>query len=147
MNAGPGHPILRAAVASALSQLLARTSAAEAGRWLGVADTTITRRGDDLRTWPADDLLRLGGHDADLALALSRCGSGVESASAEPMRAIPALLSEIESGGELTREIAAVLRDGRVKPAEARRLRKLIEARHHEEHTLLVDMAAIEGGE
>jgi hypothetical protein len=134
-------------VASALAHLLARTSAAEAGRWLGVADTTITRRGDDLRTWPADDLLRLSGHDADLAQALARCGSGVEAEQPEPVRAIPALLAEIESGGELTREIAAVLRDNRVSSTEARRLRKLIEARHAEEHTLLVDLAAIEGGE
>jgi hypothetical protein len=145
MNAGPGHPALRAEVAVALTALLARVPHTEVGRCLGVAGTTITRRGEDLRSWPADDLLRLAAHDADLALALSRCGTGVEAEEPQPVRAVASLLDEVEAGGELTREIASVLRDGRVTVAEAKTLRLLLTARQRAEHQLLRDLAAIEG--
>lgn len=146
MTLPPGHPSLRAAVALALAELLGRVSHAEVGRWLGVVQTTITRRGEDLRGWPADDLLRLAAHDPDMALALARCATGVAGERPEPVRAIGELLAEVEAGGELTREIGATLRDGRVHPGEARRLRKLIESRQRAESALLVDLKAIEGG-
>jgi len=146
VSAGPGHPSLRAAVALALAELLGRVPHAEVGRWLGVAGTTITRRGDDLHGWPADDVLRLAAHDDDLALALSRCGTGVASEQPQPVRAVGELLAEIESGGELAREIGATLRDGRVRPDEARRLRRLIQGRQRTEASLLADLRAIEGG-
>jgi hypothetical protein len=146
MNAGPGHPSLRADVAVALAALLVRVPHTEIGRWLGVAGTTITRRGEDLRSWPSDDLLRLAAHSADVATALYLCGSGIETDTPEPVRVVGELLAQVEAGGELMREIAAALRDNRVNAAEARRLRQLITARHRDERTLLGDLAAIEGG-
>lgn len=146
MTAGPGHPQLRAAVAVALAALLGRVQHTEVGRWLGLAQTTVSRRGEDLRNWPADDVLRLAAHDDDMALAVSRCGTGVEDDAPEPVRAIGELLAEVESGAELTREIARTLRDGRVRPGEAQALRRLIIARQRAESKLLSDLAAIEGG-
>jgi hypothetical protein len=148
MSAGPGHPSLRQGVAQALADLLVRVAHSEVGRWLGVAQTTISRRGEDLRAWPADDLLRLCAHDAPLAEALVRCGTGgPEWQQAEPVRAVSELLAEVEAGGGLAAEIARTLTDGKIRPAEAKALRLRVEQRQRAERALLIDLRAIEAGQ
>jgi hypothetical protein len=144
MTAGPGHPRLRALVAAALASYLRRVPQVEVARILGCADTTVYRRGDDLRAWPADDLLSLAGHDVNLAEALARCASGTAEPAGEPTRVLGELFEGLRASGERTAHIASVVADGQVSGAEARQVRERILRERRAEDRLLRDLAAIE---
>jgi len=146
MSAAPGHPILRARVARALAALLAERAHTALGESLGCAGTTVSRRGDDLHAWPADDLLALAAQDQALGEAVVELLTGETPGPAgSSVRAVPHLLGELAWVGEWTQATAAALADGRITPAEARALQALLRAHRPHLAQLDADLTAIAG--
>lgn len=125
MSARSGHPRLLARIAASLGELLAEYSQAYHGEMLGVAATTIGRRGDELSQWPASDLLILAAAHPVLAEAIVTYCKG-ESKQGEAVSLVGDLHQLLGQCGRLLTEASEILRDGKVTPDEAKRLRGII---------------------
>lgn len=110
MSAPAGHPSLRRRIAEALTAHLAQRSQREIADDLGVAGTTVGRRGDDLTSWPALDLLALALVDADLRQAIGDYLGGDAGPQGDARRAPATLLADIAHGAELISAEAAALK-------------------------------------
>lgn len=133
MSADPGHPALRARIAEALANVLVSEAHEAIGRMLGLAGTTVTRRGDDPRVWGLIDGLDLALQHPPLADALVTYVRGEERTIGEAVRAIGALITELQRHGQVVSAMAGALSDGRIDATEARALLDLIHARRIDE--------------
>lgn len=148
MSATPGHPALRARIAEALGRFLAENGDAATGRLLGIAGSTVSRRGADLRMWPADELLVLAGRDAALSAAIVGCATGEAQASGHPVAVMGDLIQAISDSGRLTQVIAEAMRDGRCTADEASAILTAIqEQRKREDEHLIPDLLATMRGD
>ena len=138
--------MLRARIAHELGELLETVPLRQLGARLGIAGTTVARRGADLEQWPARDLIELAATHPPLALALVACMRGEDRPeTGRPTRAISALLAEMREDGELVATISAALADGRISPAEARDIAGRLRARRDHVDRLLLDLDALSG--
>lgn len=115
--------MLRARVAEALTDLLTRASHRALAMRLGIAGTTVDRRGSDIQQWPAGDLLSLAAEDAELRAAVIAWMNGTPALriAGEALSAASDATSSMCEAGGLIQELAADLNDGRIDRAEARR--------------------------
>ena len=126
MSAPINHHRLRAGIAHALEQLLLNSPHTAIAEKIGVAGTTISRRGDDLQNWPASDLLLLATTNDQLCQALLRYLQGdrpQRGSSFALVGDLHALLAEL---GQLLIDASEALRDGRVTREEGMRLRGIV---------------------
>jgi hypothetical protein len=122
MNAAAGHPALRARISDALEVLLGGLSSRAVGDLLGIASTTVLRRGADLREWPADELLHLTRRDDALRSALLVYLTG-DRESGDARHVDEALVESLAALGGLISQTAEALKgDRHCSQAEARRL-------------------------
>lgn len=132
-----GHPSLRTRLAEALAVVLNKHAPVDLARQLGVAPTTITRRGDDPRAWFGDGLDLASAHPP-LAEAVRAFIDGDIGVRGEAVKAVGALVREMREDGEMVAAIARTLEDGRVSKDEARWILDLIQARRKEEDNDLI---------
>jgi hypothetical protein len=122
MSASAGHPALRARISEALERYLGDLSSRAVGERLGIACTTVQRRGSDLRAWPADELLHLTTRDESLRTAVI-CYLAGELASGDAGRVDAGLVESLAALGTLISQAADALRgDHHCNLDEARRL-------------------------
>lgn len=133
----------RARICSALEHYLAEKSQAEIASILGVAATTVGRRGPEISMWPAPDLLALAIEDTAIADALRAFLDGEEEPTGEAIRVHGELVQEIADSSQLHIKIANAIGDGRVTPAEARELLAALEQRANHEAVLRRDLMAL----
>lgn len=133
----PGHPALRAQIAEAIDDFLARANQTEVGRQLGVTQTTVARRGESFTAWFGDGL-DLALLDREILTAVQAYLDGVNEAIGQPVQAVGALVRELRAAGELTTAIAKALEDGRINADEAAWLLDIITARREQEDQVLI---------
>ena len=121
MSAPSGHPALRTRIAEALEALLSAESARSIAERMGRAPSTITRRGHDLREWPAEELLMLAAGDTGLGDAVRTYVAGEEQ-SGDARRVDDDLMEMLGSLGTTITQASEALRDRHCDLAEARRL-------------------------
>jgi hypothetical protein len=127
MNAKSGHHSLRARIANELDKYLSDVSHTEVGNRLGRAATTITRRGCDLRDWPAEELLHLAVHVDAIGDAVLTYLNG-EKVSGEPSQVDDDLIESLSTLGVLITTASESLRgDRHVSLAEATRLLPIVQ--------------------
>ncbi len=145
MNATPGHPVLRTRIAHALADFLDSNSASHVAGLLGVATSTIIRRGNDLSIWPFADLLQLAAGCQALAIAITSYLQG-DVRSGDGIRLQGDLIAEISADASVNSRIAEALTDGRVTKQEAILVRDAISKRRlHEDEQLLPDLSDLIG--
>lgn len=71
MSAHVGLPLVLSRAAEAVDAILMQSPQVEIARQVGVAHSTIPRRGSDLSQWPVRDLLVLAAHHQPLRQALA----------------------------------------------------------------------------
>jgi hypothetical protein len=137
-------------IADCAATLLDRIPAAEIGRRLGHATSTITRRsghaalGDPLN-WPAREFLTLAMSDEILGQAILDCLNS--SARPLPMRSVVSdLMADCGASAAFHAQVMDALSDGRISPSEAAALRQRILERQEIEATALRSLAAVAQG-
>ena len=146
MSAAPGHPSLRACIASSLSDVLADHSQRVLADHLGVAGTTIMRRGEDLAQWPATDLLKLAVLHVDLGESVVTYLRGDAQPQGEAVAVIGDLHQMLSDSAALIGQTSAALSDGIVTRDEARALCATITTMQAHLEQLHRDLAAVVGG-
>jgi hypothetical protein len=121
-----GHPSLRARISEALDQHLLNASAREIGARLGHAGTTISRRGGDLRQWPADELLHLATKVPEIGEAVREFLSGAE-VSGDARRVDQSVLHGLAALGQTIATMAEAMANGHCDVREAARLLPLVQ--------------------
>jgi hypothetical protein len=108
----------RSILARALAETLADHSHRSLGDVLGVAGTTIDRRGADLHAWPLSEAVDLAWHDSTLREAFRAVF--VEAPASGSALAAPSDLRDLcaEAAGSIQAVLLA-LKDGRIIAAEA----------------------------
>lgn len=117
---------LRARIAEALESYLQLNSHREIGDRLGRAGTTVSRRGSDLREWPADELLHLASRDHLIAESIKNYLDRKEEI-ADERQVDRDLMATLPSVGQLLQQIGLALSDQHVDLNEARRLLPIVQ--------------------
>lgn len=125
MSGTAGHPLLRSRIADRLATL-AQDGQRALARKLGVSSSTANR-------WADGDPYSFGFHAVDLAIsddelweAIVAYRHGDQRVSGEAVRVTGDLFAVMTSCTELMAEVVNDLRDGRITPAESKRLLKLL---------------------
>lgn len=126
MSVPIGHPSLRAHISDTLDTHLLCTSAREIGARLGHAGTTISRRGGDLRQWPADELLLLAAKVPEIGEAVREFLTGSVIAG-DAGRVDTDLMDGLAALGQTIAHMAAAMRDRHCDVREAARLLPLVQ--------------------
>ena len=115
----PLHP-----VAEAGEGVRDRLAAAEVGRQLGHATSTVTRRGSlPVIDWPASEVLRLALRDERLSAAIVAVLTNTPMPVRGSARALPAdIAAEITRGADLAAAWVSASADGRLDRGELRRI-------------------------
>lgn len=113
-----GSHVLRQRIAEELGEVLQVESHRAIGAELGVAGTTIDRRGAELPTWPATDLLALAVSREHLRQAVLAYLVG-DQPEADPMRAETSARQAAQGMCSEAARLLALLDDGRISPSEA----------------------------
>ena len=111
-------------VAEAAEGVRDRNAAAEIGRHLGHATSTVTRRGHlPVLEWSAAEVLRLARHDERLGAAVTAYIAAAPVAPRGDAAALPSdIAREITRGAALASAWVAASADGRLDRAELRRI-------------------------
>jgi hypothetical protein len=107
--------MLRARIAESLENLLAGKSGlnhTDIGNSLGRASTTITRRGSDLRDWPAEELLHLAVKHDEIGQAVQVYLTG-EKIEGQPSQVDDDLIESLATLGVLITRISESMRGDR----------------------------------
>lgn len=126
MSVPIGHPSLRARISEALELHLLNTSAREIGAKLGHAGTTISRRGGDLRQWPADELLHLAAKVPEIGESVREYLTG-ETISGNAGHVDQAIVEGLAALGHTIATMAEAMSDRHVDTREAARLLPLVQ--------------------
>ena len=132
-------------VAEALDAILRDASQTEIARGLGVAVSTVGRRGADLSGWPANDLLHLAAADADLRAAVVAAIGGWDERPGDAVAAPAHALEIVGSLGETLAAISRALRDGKITAQEARTLDARLKSLAEPISALRADLSRIYG--
>jgi hypothetical protein len=130
-----------------LQGVLDAHSAVELGNRLGHAGQTITRRGCEIRNWPADELMDLASDNVDLRTAVIDLLNDQFEAPGQAHRVVPELFQFLNQHGEDVAELSKALADGLIDAREARIIRKRRAERRIFEEQLDRDLLAIERGD
>ncbi|MEY2855643.1 MAG: hypothetical protein RL030_2775 [Pseudomonadota bacterium] len=121
---------------------LADHSSRAVGDLLGLANSTVLRRGADLREWPADELLHLIRRDDGLRLATLSYLTG-DAASGDARRVDEGLVESLAALGGLISQAADSLRgDRHCNLDEARRLLPIVREAQVVLASVALDLAA-----
>ncbi len=139
MSLAPCHPALRARVSEAIAEVLGNHAHRALGRQTGHSGTTITERGSDLSAWKMLDYLLLAAEHDGLRESLIACLQGADAPRiGEATSAFGELLQMLERDATAQANVAAMLRDGRVAPAEARAAKQALLSRRLAEDRALI---------
>lgn len=126
MSATAGHPALRQRISEALEAHLLDNSAREVGARLGRAGTTISRRGPDLREWPAEEFLHLAAKVPEIGQATREYLDG-EAVVGDATRVDGDLMVSLASIGVTITQAAEAMADRHCDLNEARRLLPIVQ--------------------
>lgn len=112
-------------IADALDALLRERSHRQLGEELGIAGTTVDRRGGEIDNWPLRHGLRLARGDAALRATVLDYLREVEP-EGSAVRAVEHATESMGRAGGLIAGLAEALRDQRVDSVEAAVLRKQV---------------------
>lgn len=109
-------------VAQALAGFLVEHSASDIGRRLGHHSSTVSRRGDELRHWSADEVLILAQDSPELAQSIQAAVTRTPDRPGDAAAATSDALALVERLGSQVSELVAAVRDGHIDGTEARAL-------------------------
>jgi hypothetical protein len=138
-------PTIPAGIADAFESLLGSTSQVEIARRLGVTQSGISKRDNELGRYSAVEFVKLAMTDADLCAAIV-CALTGRKPDPHPLQVRTDLVGEIAADAAVTASIAGALADGKVTVAECRSVKaEILKRQKYERETLLPDLdAAIE---
>lgn len=138
-------------IAECAGALMDRIPAAEVGRRLGHATSTITRRTGhpalgDVLNWPAREFLTLAMSDEILGQAVMDCLTSNARNQLPARSVVSDLMADCGASAAVHAQVIDALSDGKISPVEAASLRQKILERQEIEATVLRSLAAVSRG-